>query len=855
MKKFSLIISCLLLTVSSIAKKITNVSELKGDFNQITEIDFSNKGIIDFPLDILKCKNLKALNLSNNGFVKMPKQLSKLTKLKSLDLSENQNMSPYSLKMILDSSKFQLESLSIANCALFFLPNSIANQAELKDLDISSNYIRKLPYEMMQLNRLERLNAASNQLEQMANLCSYWWSLKEIDVTDNAKLDANGLMMSLSYMDGLERIAISNITELPSSFKYLQVNDLTFEHSTIPHFRRRDYASKIGRLSFVDCNFPNPEEVVNSLNEHVKPSHLTFAQMEAQQLVPFLSVNVDSLVIRNNGLSAISPIAKMSDLKWVDARQNKIKQSDIELLHKTRPEVEIMYSEPVQKQVGIIPPFKGLEPKPISKNVIAGKEQSVKLGETVFEIPADAFVDVNGAIYKGAVDLEYTEYNTPTDIFLSGISMTTSTEDGEEQVMLSSGGMFKIEAKDNQGNKLEVNADSPISANVRTQNQNSDMRTWVMKDDGVWEERGMNDLLKLFNVDTEELDSIMGDNLYDMEEDGVLYLRDRYVPKVKKAPKLKEFYIEFEKLPTWHKKKEMTYENGLAVVKTREHHADFIASQKLLFDGDSAAFYKETLEKIEAACKDKYKDLRLRNSAYYSRFGLNLISNLQLKPDYENDNLDLVFNFKDSVINIPVIFDTKAKSNNYRSKELASNFTNYQYNLKRYVKEKRRNKNRLAPFIARMQMKIAKKAREAEKRRLKALERQRKAIEKGRDASMLRVVPITNFGLWNCDARSRMQKPKKLNVDFTHADGEVIAEEEEQIVVIDRSSNGVLRFQDRVRAFFDSNSANLIVVFFATGIGIFQTWKQEIKNKEMKLHFLNNEEVDRNKINRYITGT
>ena len=66
MKKFSLIISCLLLTVSSIAKKITNVSELKGDFNQITEIDFSNKGIIDFPLDILKCKNLKALNLSNN---------------------------------------------------------------------------------------------------------------------------------------------------------------------------------------------------------------------------------------------------------------------------------------------------------------------------------------------------------------------------------------------------------------------------------------------------------------------------------------------------------------------------------------------------------------------------------------------------------------------------------------------------------------------------------------------------------------------------------------------------------------------------------------------------------------------
>jgi hypothetical protein len=114
---------------------------------------------------------------------------------------------------------------------------------------------------------------------------------------------------------------------------------------------------------------------------------------------------------------------------------------------------------------------------------------------------------------------------------------------------------------------------------------------------------------------------------------------------------------------------------------------------------------------------------------------------------------------------------------------------------------------------------------------------------------------MTNFGLWNCDARSRMQKPRTLNVDFTTEDGLVIGEVEEKIAVVDKSSNGVLRFTDRKEAFFDSNSASLIVVFFASGIGIFQTWLHQIKNKEMKLHFIKNADIDRTKINRYITGT
>ena len=83
----------------------------------------------------------------------------------------------------------------------------------------------------------------------------------------------------------------------------------------------------------------------------------------------------------------------------------------------------------------------------------------------------------------------------------------------------------------------------------------------------------------------------------------------------------------------------------------------------------------------------------------------------------------------------------------------------------------------------------------------------------------------------------------------------IINEEEEKIAVIDITSNGVLNFNNKKNACFDANAASVIVVFFAGGVGIFQSWMQQIKNKEMKLHFIKNSEIDRNKIDRYITGT
>jgi len=59
-------------------------------------------------------------------------------------------------------------------------------------------------------------------------------------------------------------------------------------------------------------------------------------------------------------------------------------------------------------------------------------------------IPEDAFIDENGNIIKGAVDLKYREFHDPLDFFIAGVPMTIDSS-GVEKVF-ESAGMCEISA-------------------------------------------------------------------------------------------------------------------------------------------------------------------------------------------------------------------------------------------------------------------------------------------------------------------------------------------------------------------------------------------------------------------------
>src|SRR5690606_26700805 len=114
--------------------------------SEITEIDFSNKGLSEFPKEILKCKNLVSLNLADNGIIRLPIALAQFKHLESLNLSGNQSLSFVDLDELFKNAAFQLNELSLNDCELGFLPQEIGRQKQLKKLEVRGNILNNLPY-------------------------------------------------------------------------------------------------------------------------------------------------------------------------------------------------------------------------------------------------------------------------------------------------------------------------------------------------------------------------------------------------------------------------------------------------------------------------------------------------------------------------------------------------------------------------------------------------------------------------------------------------------------------------------------------------------------------------------------
>ena len=96
-------------------------------------------------------------------------------------------------------------------------------------------------------------------------------------------------------------------------------------------------------------------------------------------------------------------------------------------------------------------PFKNISQVPEHlSHLDPSTPKSYKLNSgTVINVPANAFVDVDGNPVTGTIDLKFTEIHSPAEIIASGIPMKFIDEDGKEQQMQSAG-MFEIEGEQNQ---------------------------------------------------------------------------------------------------------------------------------------------------------------------------------------------------------------------------------------------------------------------------------------------------------------------------------------------------------------------------------------------------------------------
>lgn len=104
---------------------------------------------------------------------------------------------------------------------------------------------------------------------------------------------------------------------------------------------------------------------------------------------------------------------------------------------------------------------------------------------TIIQIDKNSFVNKDGSAYNGPVSLSYREFRNPVEIMLSGIPMTTKSENGE--AIFRSGGMYEAYAYDNKGNALNTRSDSSLKINFALTDTASDFKFYTLQDNGNWQ--------------------------------------------------------------------------------------------------------------------------------------------------------------------------------------------------------------------------------------------------------------------------------------------------------------------------------------------------------------------------------
>ena len=135
-------------------------------------------------------------------------------------------------------------------------------------------------------------------------------------------------------------------------------------------------------------------------------------------------------------------------------------------------------------------PYQKFEIDPSKPNVLYSK-----MGAKI-NIPSDAFLDKDGNVIKGKVEVSFREFYNPLDFYLAGIPMNYN-DNGVDKV-LESGGMVELTAKSNK-TELFVNPASKIKVDLFSWTKSKDFNLYDLdKTTGKWIEKGK-DSISVFN--------------------------------------------------------------------------------------------------------------------------------------------------------------------------------------------------------------------------------------------------------------------------------------------------------------------------------------------------------------------
>lgn len=154
---------------------------------------------------------------------------------------------------------------------------------------------------------------------------------------------------------------------------------------------------------------------------------------------------------------------------------------------------------------------------------------------TVILFPKDAFVDKNGKIVKGQVDIKYREFHNPVDQFLSGIPM--GYDSAGVSYTLESAGMCDIQAY-KSGEAVFVNKKNKPEINISTNNVDVAQNLYYLDTTTKqWVNRGKSEIIeigkKAVSLNTPNPTEITSTNSVNIEKPVKPMILDNEIPIIK----------------------------------------------------------------------------------------------------------------------------------------------------------------------------------------------------------------------------------------------------------------------------------------------------------------------------------
>ncbi len=780
----------------------------------VESINLSNQGITEIP-DISVFPNLRTLDLSYNHIVSVDKALKGNPSLKVLKINRNYGLDIVGFTDFCNKSE-NLEILQIFGCGIIAIPFTISNNEKLLKLDLSNNKLKSLPSALEELENLEDLNLANNELVQIIYLGSSFWNLKKIDISGNENLDLEPILLGLSFLNNLEELTLSQdfaSTTFPKEIGELEVPKIVIKNTAIVKLNKAfGKNDALKELVFEDCLFNDEKQIVNQLKTLNNLDALSFFDTDCPANISELK-QIDELKIFQNSKPPLDEIGKMKQLKTLDMSLQPLEENQKVQLKTDLPKTEIVFKTnnfeenmaKNQVEAKLI-----LAPQEV---ILSAKDSTTLVFEnSMFEVPKNGFLDQDGTLYQGNVRVQVTEYFDPISMALTGAPMVYGT--GDEAELFGSNGMFEFRAKDENGKDLQPNPDAVIQVSIKNMQPENPGKIFLFDTiNNQWRTTGVPEIAETDSLFKVFIDSINKVSDYRFIDNIDIPIIVKVKMKRKKYdPSLLNFTFEKQLLLKRGKGKLNYYQKLYLKNFAQRTITRYEWKIDSLVDDATKDFFKK-LHKNQ-----KKIDKRKKNYRYAYDNHPRYVKNLEVKPNFERDNFDLSFRFKDSLITIPVYISSGGSTKSIISEQ--------EKFYKAYLKSKKEDEK----LTQKIQKKRLKKLKEyAQSRRNELIGdyirrnnlMQNNYVSPGRNNVLpvqIKVSPfriifrLLSFGLVNCDYMVRVKPQVFLAITSVRDENGNIIKVPDEVRVLFLNINTYLDTRNSVIPYF-SNQKN--VLFFS----------------------------------------